>query len=163
MALFSTDFKIQAIKILQPVLRGVLEITDFLKVAANQINAYAGTNMLTFENRILLEAKYNGQIIVLRNALNQYFAVSGIYVLTNASQANFLFVANDPELLPVYFGNASEGRPVYVANLAEISLPIYDYTVYIPVGIYTTELNRRIISVVKLFSIAGKNFNTVTY
>jgi hypothetical protein len=163
MALFTTNFKIQAIQILQPVLRGVQEIADFLKSVANQINAYAGVKMLNFENKILLEAKYNGQIIVLRNALNEYFLSSGIYVITNQFQKNYLFVYNKVENQPKTFFNKLENKPSYGFNKAEIVLPIFDYTIYIPLAIYTPELNRRVIAITKLFSIAGKTFNTQTY
>jgi hypothetical protein len=163
MALFTTDFKIQAIKILQPVLRYGQAFTDSLKAAANQINAGAGTIMSTFETNVLIQAKYNGQIIVLRAALNQYFSVSGIYIVTNNNLVNFFYVANDAENQPRFIANQAEGNPTYIANSSEIVLPIYDYTVFIPIGIYTTELNRRVVSVVKLFSIAGKTFNTLTY
>ena len=161
MSLFQTDWNVQVVKILAPVMRIVALITpltDYLKgLIGGQLN-YNGSLPNTW-------GLWQGQKIVLQAALNSYFglAANQIYIGFARTIVNNVYIYNKVENHPVYFYNKSEGKPNYLFNKAEITTPVYSYTVFIPVGIYTAELNRRVIAFVKLYGLAGKLFNTATY
>lgn len=115
-------------------------------------------------NNLLARSYYNGQKMVLQKALNTIFglAANTIIVETNRSIVNGLYFYNSVELSPVYFSNQAENSPVYFGNAAEYTFA-NSFVVKIPVGIYTTELNRRIIAETTTYKLGGKTFNTVTY
>lgn len=161
MSLFQTDWNLQVVKILAPVLRVyalTIPLTDYLKgIIGGQLNYNGGLPNVW--------GLWQGQKIVLQAALNSFFGLSAntIYIGTQRSFVGNNYIYNKVENNPVYFFNKSEGKPLYIFNKAEIVTPFYPYTVFIPVGIYTAELNRRVIAFVKLYGLAGKLFNTATY
>ncbi len=161
MSLFQTDWNQQVVKILAPVFRVyalTIPLTDFLRgLIGGQLN-YNG-------NLPNVWGLYQGQKIVLQAALNNYFSLvaNTIYISTARSFVASVYIYNKVENNPTFIYKASESRPVYFYNKAEIPSSNYAYTIYIPVGIYTAELNRRVIAFVKIYGLAGKLFTTATY
>lgn len=118
-----------------------------------------------FETEYKKRAKFNGQKIVLQEALNDIFEVtSAPYIIVETSQeiGDILYFYEPSELSPVYFSEPSELDPVYVFEASEITEG-YDFKVKIPSGIYTAELNRRVTAETNLYKLAGKKFITETY
>lgn len=161
MSLFQTDWNVQVVKILAPVMRVyalTIPLTDYLKgLVGGQLN-YNGALPNVW-------GLWQGQKIILQAALNSFFSLAAnqIYISFARTYVNYTYVFNKVETHPVYFYNKSEGKPNYIFNKSEITLPVVSYTVFIPVGIYTAELNRRVIAFVNIYGLAGKNFNTATY
>lgn len=161
MGLFTTDWKIQVEKIQAPVYR-VGALMDFLRGAASQLNVN-GALLNTFDITVRKQAVWNGQKIVLQAALNDYFglAANQIQVVTNLN-VGASYIYRESELRPTYFYRESESTRRYFYRESEFTSG-YNFTVRIPVGIYTAELNRRVIAVVNIYKVIGLTFNTVTY
>lgn len=161
MGFFATDFKIQVCKILAPALRSTT-VQDFLRGTTGGALNVSAALWNTFDANIRAQASANGQKIVLQNTLNTLLSVAGIYIVTNQSLVSYIYFYEPAEGIPDYFYEVSENDPEYFFELSEVPA-IYNYTIFIPVGVYTAELNRRVIAYTKLFALAGKLFNTATY
>lgn len=125
-----------------------------------------GATMKTFETEYKKRAKFNGQKIILQAALNDIFGITSapfIYIETNQSVGSNLYFFEPSELTPVYFSEPSENDPVYFFEPSELGTEDYDFIVFIPVGIYTTELERQVRAQTTLFKLAGTRFIIDTY
>ena len=113
---------------------------------------------------LLTQALYNGQKMVLQNALNTYFglAANSIIVTTNSSLIVHKYFYNKSENNPQFIYNNVEGKPFYVWNGSE-TVSAYHYTISIPVGIATTEFQSRVRAITNQWALAGRIFNIITY
>lgn len=124
------------------------------------------TEMNTFEAEAKKRAKLNGQKMILEAGLNNIFGITVapfIKIENESNDADGTAFFNNAELSPVYFSNSAENDPVYFLNSAEVSSTTYDFKVLIPIGIYTTELERRVKSETNIFKVAGTRFIIETY
>jgi hypothetical protein len=124
------------------------------------------TGMKTFETEQLKRAKWNGQKIVLQAALNDLFGITMapfILIETNQSPGQNTYFYEESESVPVYFHEEIEGDPVYFFESSELPVIDYDFKVLIPVGIWTTELERRVKASTYLYKLAGPKFIIETY
>jgi hypothetical protein len=119
----------------------------------------------TFDVETRKRTKINAQIVILTAALNDIFGIGTspfIYIqtVTGTGYTNYLY--NDSEGVTLFVYNDLEGINSYFYNNSEINED-YEFIVYIPIGIYTAELNRRIINEVNKYKLSGTRFITLTY
>jgi hypothetical protein len=143
---------------------GGTALKDFLSslLAPLQTNT---DNMKSFETEYNKRSKFNGQKIVLQEALNNIFSVTVapfIIVETNNVPGINLYVFEPAENSPIIVKEITEGDPLYIFESGEITSD-YNFLVKIPVGIYTAELDRRIKAETNRYKIVGVTFTTVTY
>jgi hypothetical protein len=144
--------------------RGGSQLKDFLSAVLEPLQTNTDA-MKEFETEYTKRAKFNGQKIVLQEALNDIFGVTVapfILIELNESIGFNSYFYNEAELSPVYFKNESENDPHYNFNAAEITSD-YDFIVKIPSGIHTAELERRVRAEVNLYKLVGKTFDITTY
>ena len=140
-------------------------LKDFLSALLKPIQTLTD-GLKTFEINELKRAKFNGQKIVLQEALNDIFGIAiapFIYIETVQSTGKNLFLYEQSEASPVFFSEVSESDPVYIFESGEVSTIDYDFKVKIPVAIYTAELDRQVKAQTKIYKVAGKRFITETY
>lgn len=123
------------------------------------------TDNLVFEDEIRRRARYNSQKIVLQDALNVIFTLTANTIVVEGSQNlsynNYIY--NESEGLTLFSFNETESNsPLFCFNESETVDP-FDFLIKVPIGIYTSELDRRIRAEVKTYKLAGKSFNVVTY
>lgn len=139
-------------------------IKEFLSALVEPVQTVTD-DMLAFENQYTKRARFNGQKIVLEAALNEIFGVTTpplIYIETNQGIGSSLYFFEPAEGSPVYFSEPSEIDPVYFFESGD-SVSDFDFTVFIPVGIYTAELDRRVRAEVTLFKVAAATFDIQTF
>ena len=122
--------------------------------------------MLAFETQEVKRSKWNGQKILLQAALNDLFGITVapfIYIETNQDPARNTYFYEASELVAVYFSEESEDAPIFLFESSELPAADYDFTVFIPSGIHTAELERQVIAYTNLYKLAGPNFTTDTY
>lgn len=144
---------------------GGTQLVDFLSALLSPLQT--NTNLLkTFETQVTKEATWNGRKMVLQAALNDLFGITSapfIIVEMNRSIGTHLFFYRASENTPVYFRRTSENDPVYFFRSSEIGAIDYDFTVKIPSGIWTAELERRVKAYTNLYKLDGPSFNIITY
>lgn len=147
------------------VVSGGSQLKDFLASLVKPLQT--NTDLLkTFETQTTKVAKWNGRKIVLQAALNDLFGITAppfIYIEWNRDIVTNTYFYESSELSPVYFSEASENDPVYFSESSEPPLIDYDFIVWIPAGIWTTEVERRIKAYTNLYKLAGPKFITDTY
>lgn len=140
-------------------------LKDFLAALVKPLQT--NTDLLDdFEAEQTKRATWNGQKIVLEAALNDIFGVTVapfIYIEMNRDITTNVFFYQPSEAIPVYFSQPSENDPVYLSQPSELSAIDYDFTVFIPTGIHTAELERQLIAQTKLYKIVGPSFDVQTY
>lgn len=117
----------------------------------------------TVYEEYLLDAKRNGQKMVLQKAINTImgFAADTVYITTNTDVASQLYFYQASENFPVYFSEPSENDPVYFYNNGELGGNGADFTVNVPAAQNTTENIRRITALTNLYKLSGKTFSIV--
>jgi hypothetical protein len=123
-------------------------------------------SLKTFETENKKRAKFNGQKIVLQEALNNIFGVSVapfILVEINPGIGGNTYFFEPAELQSVYFSEASELAPINMYEASELTSVEYDFKVRIPVGIHSAELERRVRAETTLYKLAGTKFIIETY
>lgn len=139
-------------------------IKDFLAALVKPIQT-SSDNMQDFEAEYSKRARFNGQKVVLEAALNDIFGVTSapfIYIETNQDIGSSLYFFEPAEGSPVYFSEPSEVDPVYFFEPGD-STSDYDFTVFIPTGIHTAELERRVRAEVNLYKVAAATFDIQTF
>lgn len=147
------------------IIPGGSQLKDFLASLVKPLQTNTDS-LKTFETQTTKAAKWNGRKIVLQSALNDLFGITSppyIYIEWNRSIATNLYFYEASELVPVYFSEVAENDPVYMAEDSELGTVDYDFIVYIPIGIWTTELERRVRAYTNLYKLAGPNFIIDTY
>lgn len=166
MSLFTTVWRVQVTKLLPPQLRSQ-SLTDWITSLVQPLQVVISANV-PYEEETRRRAMYNGQKIVLQDALNVIFgqAPNTIYILTNQDPVVLEYIYNEAEapLVTYTFNEPEVDDPFFVYNEAEAGGGgSYDFIVYVPVGIFTTELERRIKAEVNAYKLAGKTFTIQTY
>ena len=143
---------------------GGSQLSDFLSALLSPLQT-STDSLKTFETLVNKEAVWNGRKMVLQAALNDLFGITVapfIIIVPNQNLTGNLYFSEPSELTPVYFGEVSENDPVYFGEPSEITSD-FDFTVKIPVGIATPEVQRRVKAYVNLYKLAGPSFNIITY
>lgn len=144
-----TDFTLR--KFLTGLLASLQTVTNGLK---------------TFETQELKRSRWNGQKMVLQEALNDLFGITSapfILIETNQDLGQNTYFYEPIEDVDVFFSEVSENDPIYFFEGAEVGGSDYDFKVLIPAGIYTTELARRVSAQTYLYKLAGPKFIIETY
>lgn len=105
------------------------------------------------------ELRYNGQIIILENLLNNEFDAEnrGIVVRTNPSGLSQVYIFQKEETnAPVHIYQKEEGKPIYIFQKEEELARIWDFEVVVPVGILTPEQERQLKSLTIRYKLDGK-------
>ena len=163
MSFFTTIWRTQVTRLLPPELRST-SLIDWITSLVEPLQTVLSDD-ISYEEETRRRALYNGQKLVLQDALNVIFgqAPNDIYIETQQGLTLAVFAYNEDEGIDLFSYNESEGNPpIYLFNEDE-SVDAYDFIVYVPVGIYTAELDRRIRAEVNLYKIAGKTFGIETY
>lgn len=140
-------------------------IKDFLAALVEPLQT-RGDEFFDFETNEKKRAVWNGRKMVLQAALNDIFGITSapfILVTWNRDISSNTFFFEPSENSPVYFSEVSEDSPIFFFEPGELATTDYDFTVEIPTGIHTAELERRVIASTKLYKLAGPNFNVITY
>jgi hypothetical protein len=135
-------------------------VKDFLASLLKPLQTLTDA-MELFNNNLITRAYYNGQKMVLQKALNEIFTLPAntIIIENNQEASAALYTYNVFETSPLYFSNVAEANPVYTQNIAEVG-GSYDFLVKIPSGIYSAELNRKVIAETNLLKLTGTRFIT---
>ena len=144
---------------------GGTQLKDFLSALLKPLQTNTDA-LLTFETQVTKEAHWNGRKIVLQAALNDLFGITSapfIYIEWNRSVSTNRYFYRRSENSPVYFSRRSENDPVFFFRRSETVPVDYDFIVWIPTGIWTTELERRVKAYTNLFKLAGPSFIIDTY
>ena len=144
---------------------GGTQLKDFLAGLVKPLQTNTDL-LLTFETQVTKESHWNGRKIVLQAALNDLFGIASapfIYIEWNRSVSQNTYFYEPSESQPVYFSESSENDPVYFAESSELGTGDYDFIVWIPTGIWTTEVERRIKSYTTIYKLAGPKFIIDTY
>jgi len=164
MSLFNINWRTQVTNLLLNDMR-ISNLIDFITALLEPL-ATKATEWLSFDVEIRKRAKFNAQIVVLAAALNELYGVAiapFILIETVSTTGATTYFYNSTEgINPVYLYNQSESETVYMYNQSEVNND-YEFVVKIPVGIYTAELERRIINEVNIYKLAGTRFITQTY
>ncbi|MCO5229616.1 MAG: hypothetical protein M9958_00530 [Chitinophagales bacterium] len=105
------------------------------------------------------ELRYNGQVIILENLLNNEFDIDnrGIVVKTNPSGMSQVFVFQNEETEPpVNIYQKQEGQPIYIFQKSEELERFFDFEVIVPVGILTPGEERQLKSLTLRYKLDGK-------
>lgn len=103
--------------------------------------------------------RYNGQVIVLENLLNNLFDIDdrGILVQTNPSGLSQIYLFNKEEnQVPNYIYQKAEGKPIYIFQKNENLQQIWDFEVIVPDGILTAEQERQLKAITNKHKLDGK-------
>lgn len=144
---------------------GGTQLKDFLSALLKPLQTNTDA-LLTFETQVTKEAHWNGRKIVLQAALNDLFGITSapfIYIEWNRDVGTNFYMYESTELTPVYFSEPSENDAVYLSESSELPSADYDFIVWIPTGIWTIEVERRIKAYTNLYKLAGPSFITDTY
>lgn len=164
MSLFGSNWRTQ-VKNLLPHFKRSVSMIDYITSLINPVRVRS-SEFETFEADIRKRSRFNGRMIVLTAALNNKFGITvdpKIQIDTNRNKGRTGFVYNSAEGIdPIYVYNEAENKPNYVFNSSEVGED-YNFTVKIPSGVYTAELDRRTKAEVKIFKLAGMKFKTETY
>lgn len=155
---FDLSFRTFAVKILPPNMV-TNYIANYLGSLLQPLKELAQT-MSTFNDNQLKRARFNGQIIVLRAALEDITGISGIQIETN-DVVEPLYLFQQAEADPVYFYQEAESTPVYMYQEAEVGVG-YSFTVKVPVASYNADVDAQIRGEIAIFGLVGKNFNITT-
>jgi hypothetical protein len=161
MSLFGSNWR-NVVTNLLPARKRTTSLTDWIVSLIWSVSDRS-TELATFESDIRTRVRFNGRHLVLAEALNKLFGVTGIRVETRTSPAQVTYIYNDVESFePVYIYNAGEGKTLYIYNDTEMD-DGNDFVVLIPIGVYTVELDRQVSAEVRTYKLAGKSFVIETY
>lgn len=162
MGLFQTNFRNAIINILPPILRGG-SLVDWISGLTYGLQ-YNINNQASFSADIATKALFRGQHGTLQAALNYVMNTTGILVTTNTSIVQRVYLYRESEAIPslVFYREAESTRSPIIFRESETP-DAYDFTVKVPVAFYTTAIGNQITSYVKLYKLAGKSFNIITY
>jgi len=144
---------------------GGTQLKDFLSALVKPLQTNTDL-LLTFETQVIKEAHWNGRKIVLQAALNDLFGITStpfIYIEWNRAISTNTYFYRRSENTPVYFNRKSENDPVVFFRRSETVAIDYDFIVWIPSGIFTSEVERRIRSYTNIYKLAGPSFITNSY
>lgn len=157
----------QARRILAPVMR---RGTSFVLFVQSLIKPLETVNAawVTFEADVRKRSKFNGQKIVLQEALNDIFGVTVapfIQVETNqvVGAANYFYKEAESDPDPNYFYKEAEPGGINYFYKESEGGGQTNFTVKIPVGIHTAELEARVSAETNKYKLAGMTFDIVTY
>lgn len=144
---------------------GGTQLKDFLAALVKPLQTNTDA-LLTFETQVTKEAHWNGRKIVLQAALNDLFGITSapfIYIEWNREISTNTYFYRRSENTPVYFNRKSENDPVVFFRRSETVAVDYDFIVWIPSGIFTSEVERRIRAYTNIYKLAGPSFITNSY
>jgi hypothetical protein len=102
--------------------------------------------------------RFNGQVLVLENILNDNFDDSGrgIRIETNSDTIRRLFIYQYQEQDREFIHQYLESRPLYIFQAEEEFEQTYDFLVIVPDGILSPEEELRIKALTNKWKIDGK-------
>lgn len=120
---------------------------------------------VTFRNEAIELARYSRQKIILQSILNKAFDTGNktdIYIINSDRFVEPTYLHNEAEGYdPEYLYNEGDGPALYLYNEAEFA-QAYDFIVYVPEALYTTELSR-LKGLIDLYKAAGPNYAIIPY
>lgn len=119
---------------------------------------YVHENFKTYRLEVNKRLRFNGQVIILENILNDYFdnVSRGIVIVTNSDTSSSLYVFQNFEGNSEHIHQAIEDKPIYIYQSNEIIDAGYDFIVIVPNGILSAENERRIKAITNQWKIDGK-------
>lgn len=133
-------------------------LIDYVKVLVSPIAYIYGVFMDT-RLTLLKKMRFNGQVIVLENMLNDIFDTSlrRIRILTISDTLRKKYVYQKQELKPLWVYQRSENLPVYIHLLEEYrNNGGYDFIVEVPDGVYSAVELEQIKIYTNYYKLAGK-------
>lgn len=165
MSLFETDFRKQVKDFLAPVMRGESLIDYFYSlVYPLQTNL---ENNQDFEVQLSDRVRYNGQKIVMQEAINNIMNVNFAPFIIIQPRETFLGIApvlyNETEpFFTSIIGNGGEDTMIIINESEETPL-LADFTVLIPVGLNNPDFEAKVRAEITLIKVAGVSFDIQTY
>lgn len=161
MSLFSTNWRTQITNILPPLMRSV-SVIDFLTSLMAGLT-YVMAALSPFNDDVRIRSLFNSQKMVLQAALNYLFATTGIVVQPGTSIVQKVFLYDEIEAIPLYSYDESESPfPLFIWDESELP-DAYDFLILVPIGFYTAGIDAQIRGYMKIYKLAGKTFNVITY
>lgn len=141
-----------------PVLYRKDRLVHFLIVLLKPI---ASIYTLFFDFRLYLikKMKFNGQVIVLENMLNDLFdnSLRRIRIITITDRLRKVYVYQSIESKPLYIFRTSENLPVYISTLQEYqNMSGFDFIVEVPKNVWSGSILDQIKKIVFYYKLAGK-------
>lgn len=132
-------------------------VIAFLKAATKPFQTL-NASLVQFGNEMELRSKYNSQTKVLEKLLNDTFDNETRRItIENSTLTGNVRLYNRNEGPPVYLWNRSEGEaPTYLFNYG--SDYGYDFTVYVPTGVFSNNIMREIEGWVNWLRTAGSRY-----
>lgn len=161
MGLFQTDWRTQVTNIIPPYLRST-SLVDYVYSLLHGLTYKMGL-LSPFDADIRIRARFNAQKMVLQEALNYLFSTSGIIVQPGQSMVQKVYVYDESELIPLYtYDEIESPYPIFIWDESETP-DTYDFLILVPAAFWTAAIDAQIRGYVKIFKLAGKTFNVITY
>lgn len=133
-------------------------LTDYVLVLISQlISVY--TDFINLRAILKKKMRFNGQVIVLENLLNDTFdnSIRRIRIITLEDLLRKKYIGQTIENKPLWIGQPSELYPQYIGQWIEyMNQTGFDITVEVPSGVYTTEQLLQIKKLTNTYKLAGK-------
>lgn len=144
-------------QLLTPVVAKMSHL-EWVRVLLSPISTLNGV-FVAYRAELIKRLRYNGQVIILEALLNDVFQPDGreIYIETIDDRLAQLYVFQTSELQESeHIYQAGEAPPVYIFGSEESISVGYDFIVWVPDGLLTTEDEKRLKAVVRRYKLAGK-------
>ena len=138
------------------------KLFSILSVISSQLYKFWTYNFRSYRLNTLLLMRINGQKIILQKYLNDYFQSTGIYIINNFNNINFIFLYKISENNPIYLFKQNEilETPVYF-NRKEETFSTFSFTVYIPSAVIAIYPQYQIEYIVNKYKDASMTYNVV--
>ncbi len=150
--------------LIEPVKRDLTEYIDMVDAWLAGLQEKF-TELDSFTDIQKRRARYNGQIIVMRAAIEDFTGISGILIEVNFDlSGNFFYLeseANDPSEFN-YLSLVSEDEPQYL-NLESEGSQTGSFTILVPQASFNQEVEDLIRSEVDIFGLPIQNYLIIPY
>lgn len=133
-------------------------LTDYV-VSAFAPLVFLYNEFMAHRAYLLKKIKFNGQVIVLENLLNDYFdtLLRRIRIITIEDLLRKKYIGQVVEAKPLWIAQPSENQPQYIGQWIEYqNNGGFDFIVEVPMGIYSPAQLIQIKKMTNLYKLAGK-------
>lgn len=133
-------------------------LTDYLLAALVPL-VYLYGEFMTHRAYLLKKIKFNGQVIVMENLLNDTFdeILRRIRIITIEDLLRKKYIGQVVEAKPLWIAQPSENQPQYIGQLIEYqNNGGFDFIVEVPMGTYSSAQLIQIKKMTNLYKLGGK-------
>lgn len=141
-----------------PVLYRKDRLVHFLMVLLKPLDT-TYISFFDFRLYLLKKMKFNGQVIIMENMLNDTFdnSLRRIRIITITDRLRKQYIYQPVEAKPLYIYQVSENLPVYISTLEEyLNMSGFDFIVEAPKNVWTVSILDQIKKMTLYYKLAGK-------